>query len=77
MIEPSPGLAPAAAQAAFQIVADIHKRGATTLLAEQNAHMALSAANRAYVLQSGRILMSGRASDLLADPQVKKAYLGG
>lgn len=51
MIEPSPGLAPAAAQAAFQIVADIHKRGATTLLAEQNAHMALTAANWGYGLE--------------------------
>jgi branched-chain amino acid transport system ATP-binding protein len=75
--EPSLGLAPLIVRKIFQIIRDINAAGTTVFLVEQNAHMALGIANRAYVLQSGRVIKSDRASNLLADPDVKAAYLGG
>lgn len=75
--EPSLGLAPLIVQQVFRIIADIRARGTTVLLVEQNAHMALSVANRAYVLESGRVLVSGKPDVLWNDPKVRSAYLGG
>jgi branched-chain amino acid transport system ATP-binding protein len=75
--EPSMGLAPIIVQEIFSIIQDINKSGTTVLLVEQNANMALSIANRAYVIETGRITLEGKASDLLNDESVKKAYLGG
>jgi branched-chain amino acid transport system ATP-binding protein len=75
--EPSLGLAPMIVQTIFQIIRDINARGTTILLVEQNAHMALKVAHRAYVLEVGRITMQGNASDLAASDEVRKAYLGG
>ena len=75
--EPSLGLAPLIVQQVFRIIADIRSRGTTVLLVEQNAHMALSVADRAYVLETGRILVSGKPEALWTDPQVRAAYLGG
>ncbi|WBY63926.1 MAG: High-affinity branched-chain amino acid transport ATP-binding protein [Thermocaproicibacter melissae] len=75
--EPSMGLAPIVVQEIFSIIQDINKSGTTVLLVEQNANMALSIANRAYVIETGRITLEGKASDLLNDESVKKAYLGG
>lgn len=75
--EPSLGLAPLIVQQVFRIISDIRARGTTVLLVEQNAHMALSVADRAYVLETGRILVSGKPDVLWNDPQVRAAYLGG
>ncbi len=75
--EPSLGLAPLIVQQVFRIVADIRKRGTTVLLVEQNANMALSVADRGYVLETGRLLVSGAPQDLWTNPQVRAAYLGG
>jgi branched-chain amino acid transport system ATP-binding protein len=75
--EPSMGLSPILVQEIFSIIKDINAQGATILLVEQNALMALGVANRGYVLQTGRIVQSGAAEDLLQDPEVRKAYLGG
>jgi branched-chain amino acid transport system ATP-binding protein len=75
--EPSLGLAPLIVQQVFRIIEDIRKRGATVLLVEQNANMALSVADRGYVLETGRLLVSGKPADLWNDPQVRAAYLGG
>jgi branched-chain amino acid transport system ATP-binding protein len=75
--EPSLGLAPLIVQQVFRIVADIRARGTTVLLVEQNAHMALSVADRGYVLETGRLLVTGRPDQLWGDPQVRAAYLGG
>ena len=75
--EPSLGLAPLIVQQVFRIIADIRARGTTVLLVEQNAHMALSVADRGYVLETGRILVAGKPADLWNDPQVRAAYLGG
>ena len=75
--EPSLGLAPLIVQQVFRIVADIRARGTTVLLVEQNAHMALGVADRGYVLETGRLLVSGKPEALWADPQVRAAYLGG
>jgi branched-chain amino acid transport system ATP-binding protein len=75
--EPSLGLAPLIVQQVFRIIADIRARGTTVLLVEQNAHMALSVADRAYVLESGQVLVSGRPDALWNDPKVRSAYLGG
>ena len=74
--EPSMGLAPILVDQIFEIIQELHASGATILLVEQNAQMALSVADRAYVLETGRISMSGDARDLLADDNVRKAYLG-
>lgn len=75
--EPSLGLAPLIVRKIFEIIRQINQNGTTIFLVEQNAHMALTIASRAYVLQTGQIIQTGRASDLLNDPQVKAAYLGG
>jgi branched-chain amino acid transport system ATP-binding protein len=75
--EPSLGLAPLVVRKIFQIIRDINAAGTTVFLVEQNAHMALNIANRAYVLQTGRIIKEGPARAMLEDPDVKKAYLGG
>lgn len=74
--EPSMGLAPIIVQEIFNIIKDINKLGTTVLLVEQNAHMALSIANRAYVLETGKIVLEGDAQELLSDEKVKAAYLG-
>ena len=76
MDEPSMGLSPIMVDKIFEVVADIHARGTTVLLVEQNASRALALANRGYVMDSGEITMSGPASELLADPRVRAAYLG-
>jgi branched-chain amino acid transport system ATP-binding protein len=74
--EPSLGLAPFLVRDIFHIIADINRQGATVLLVEQNAHMALGIAHRGYVLETGRIVLSDTASALLQTDEVKKAYLG-
>ena len=75
--EPSMGLAPIIVKEIFSIIQAINQSGTTVLLVEQNANMALSIANRAYVIETGRITLEGKASDLMNDESVKKAYLGG
>ena len=75
--EPSMGLAPILVKQIFGIVRELHQAGTTILLVEQNAQMALSVADRAYVLETGTIAMSGSAKELLIDERVRKAYLGG
>jgi len=75
--EPSMGLAPLLIREIFNIIVDINKAGTTVLLVEQNANMALSIANRAYVLETGRITISGDAKELAASEDIRKAYLGG
>ena len=75
--EPSMGLAPLLIREIFNIIVNINKSGTTVLLVEQNANMALSIASRAYVLETGRITLSGPAAELAASEEVKKAYLGG
>jgi branched-chain amino acid transport system ATP-binding protein len=75
--EPSMGLAPLLVQEIFSIIRELNQEGTTILLVEQNAHMALSIAHRGYVLETGRIVLSGLASELAASEEVKKAYLGG
>ena len=74
--EPSMGLAPLLVDLIFEIIADLHKGGATILLVEQNAQAALSIADRAYVLETGKIVKTGKGSELISDPAIKKAYLG-
>jgi branched-chain amino acid transport system ATP-binding protein len=76
MDEPSMGLSPIMVDKIFEVVADIHARGTTVLLVEQNASRALGLANRGYVMDSGEITMSGDAKALLNDPKVRAAYLG-
>ena len=76
MDEPSMGLSPIMVDKIFEVVNDIHSRGTTVLLVEQNASRALALANRGYVMESGEITMSGDAKALLADPKVRAAYLG-
>jgi len=76
MDEPSLGLAPLLVQTVFEIIGEIHKLGKTILLVEQNAFRALSVADRAYVLEQGRIVKEGKASDVAADPAVRDSYLG-
>jgi branched-chain amino acid transport system ATP-binding protein len=75
--EPSLGLAPLIVQQVFRIVADIRARGTTVLLVEQNAHMALSVADRGYVLETGQLLVQGSPAELWSNPRVRAAYLGG
>ncbi len=75
--EPSMGLSPLLVQEIFDIIQDVHEQGMTILLVEQNAQMALSVADRAYVLETGRIVMEGTGAQLLADERVQTAYLGG
>ncbi|MHB1314137.1 MAG: ABC transporter ATP-binding protein [Christensenellales bacterium] len=76
MDEPSMGLSPILVKEIFDIIGTLKKAGITILLVEQNAKMALSLADRAYVLETGRIAMEGAASDLMEDDRVRKAYLG-
>lgn len=75
--EPSMGLAPILVEQIFDIIRQLHADGTTILLVEQNAQMALSVANRAYVMETGRITLSGTGAELAASDEVKKAYLGG
>ena len=74
--EPSMGLAPILVDHIFDIIKSLHRNGATILLVEQNAQAALSVADRAYVLETGKVVMSGTGRELLASDQIKKAYLG-
>lgn len=74
--EPSLGLAPNFVVMIFDMIKEINKQGVTILLIEQNANMALSASDRAYVIENGLVTMSGNAKEIAADPKVKKAYLG-
>ena len=76
MDEPSMGLSPLLVKEIFHIIKTLHQNGITVLLVEQNAKMALAVSDRAYVLETGRISMSGKASELLANDNIKKAYLG-
>ena len=75
--EPSMGLAPILVEQIFDIIKELHAAGTTILLVEQNAQAALSVADRAYVLETGRISLSGTGAELMASDQVRKAYLGG
>ena len=75
--EPSMGLAPILVEQVFDIITALHKAGTTILLVEQNAEMALSIADRAYVMETGRITLSGTGAELAASEEVQKAYLGG
>ena len=75
--EPSMGLAPILVEQIFDIIGDLHRGGATILLVEQNARMALSVASRGYVLETGKVVTTGTGEELLASPAIKKAYLGG
>ena len=75
--EPSMGLAPILVEQVFDIISALHKAGTTILLVEQNAEMALSVADRAYVMETGRITLSGTGKELAASEEVQKAYLGG
>ena len=75
--EPSMGLSPLLVQEIFDIIRDIHKEGMTILLVEQNAQMALSVADRAYVLETGHVVMDGTGAELLTNERVRNAYLGG
>ncbi len=75
--EPSMGLSPLLVGEIFRMIAEINKAGTTILLVEQNASMALSIADRAYVLEAGEIALEGKASDLMENPKVRAAYLGG
>ena len=75
--EPSMGLAPQMVELVFDLIREINRSGVGILLVEQNAEMALMAADRAYVLESGRVRLAGEASALLADENIQAAYLGG
>jgi branched-chain amino acid transport system ATP-binding protein len=75
--EPSMGLAPLLVQEIFNIIKDVNSNGTTVLLVEQNARMALQIAHRAYVIETGRIVLSGTGAELMESEEIKKAYLGG
>lgn len=75
--EPSMGLAPILVEQIFDIIRELHRAGTTILLVEQNAEMALHIANRAYVLESGRIVLTGTGEELAKSEEIRKAYLGG
>lgn len=77
MDEPSMGLAPLMVKNIFNIIEMVNKEGVTVLLVEQNAHMALSVAHRAYVLETGKIVLTGSAKELQESDEVRAAYLGG
>jgi branched-chain amino acid transport system ATP-binding protein len=74
--EPSMGLSPILVEEIFRVIREINQQGTSILLVEQNAHMALSVAHRVYVLETGRIVLSGTAREMAENPQVKEAYLG-
>lgn len=76
MDEPSMGLSPILVEEIFSIIKEINSQGTSILLVEQNAHMALTISNRAYVIETGRIVLSGTAKEIADNPQVKAAYLG-
>ena len=76
MDEPSMGLSPLLVGEIFEIIQELNRSGMTILLVEQNAKMALSIADRAYVLETGHVVMNGQAKDMLEDDQVRRAYLG-
>ena len=76
MDEPSMGLAPLVVKGIFSIIKEINTSGTTVLLVEQNAHMALSIANRAYVLETGKIVLEGNSKELLSNDAIRSAYLG-
>jgi branched-chain amino acid transport system ATP-binding protein len=75
--EPSLGLAPTVVETTFRIIAEIRQRGTTVLMVEQNAYLALRMADRGYVMETGRIVLAGRARELLGNDHVRRAYLGG
>ena len=75
--EPSLGLAPLLVREVFDIIKEINDKGMTVLLVEQNAHAALKVAHKAYVLETGRVTLSGTGEELIADERVRAAYLGG
>ena len=75
--EPSMGLSPVLVRDIFHIIVEINKAGKTILLVEQNANMSLHIAQRGYVLETGRIVLSGTGKELMGNPRVKEAYLGG
>jgi len=75
--EPSMGLAPILIDQIFEIIQELHKMGTTILLVEQNAEKALKISNRAYVLESGRVTLTGTGAELAASDDIRKAYLGG
>jgi len=74
--EPSLGLSPLLVSEIFRVIQEVHRGGTTVLLVEQNVFRTLGIADRAYVLENGRIVLTGRGSELLADDHVKRAYLG-
>jgi branched-chain amino acid transport system ATP-binding protein len=75
--EPSLGLAPNIVERTFDVITAIRAEGVTVMMVEQNALAALELSDRAYVMEQGRVIRAGRGKDLLNDPEVKKAYLGG
>ncbi len=75
--EPSMGVAPVLMMSLFDALKDINREGTTILLVEQNARMALRFASRGYVLETGRVVLEGSSEELIENPQVKRAYLGG
>jgi branched-chain amino acid transport system ATP-binding protein len=76
MDEPSMGLSPKLVEQSFEMIANLHSNGVSMLIVEQNANMALSVADRGYVLQTGRIVLEGKASDLAGHDELRRAYLG-
>jgi branched-chain amino acid transport system ATP-binding protein len=76
MDEPSMGLAPILVERSFEIIKQVHESGVAMLVVEQNANVSLSIADRAYVLSTGRVVLEGKASDLLEHEDLRKAYLG-
>ena len=76
MDEPSMGLAPVLVQQNFEIIQEVNRQGTAVFVVEQNANMALSIADRGYVLQTGKVVLADTAKDLLKNPQMREAYLG-
>jgi branched-chain amino acid transport system ATP-binding protein len=76
MDEPSMGLAPILVERSFEIISQVHQSGVAVLVVEQNANVSLSIADRGYVLSTGRLVLEGKAADLLQDENLRKAYLG-
>jgi branched-chain amino acid transport system ATP-binding protein len=74
--EPSLGLAPIMIERTSELIAEIHRRGTTILLVEQNASLALQMSDRAYLIETGRVVLEGRSAELLASDYVRSAYLG-
>jgi branched-chain amino acid transport system ATP-binding protein len=74
--EPSLGIAPLVVERIFEVIQEINQRGTTILLVEQNASISLTTAGRGYILETGRVILSGPAQNLIQDEKVKKAYLG-